>query len=269
MNILKDELPQPLQKYSEVIKSSVKQYIKITGTKQKNNFWDSKFGGEPYFPTTLAYPLDTKNKPMRLLAQINFTEIPECKLLPKKGILQFFISVEDDIYGLNCEDGTRQANYRIIYHEEICLDSSKLITDFSFLQNITNNNVDFPIQNEVRLHFQKKLEPVSSHDYQFKEYLGQTPSQFFDTLNEDIEDFYIDNFSGIGHKLGGYAFFTQCDPREYKKEYRNYDILLLQIDTDEHLDIIWGDSGVANFFITKKDLDKLDFSNVLYNWDCM
>lgn len=120
------------------------------------------------------------------------------------------------------------------------------------------------------MHFQKELEPVSSNDYKFKEYLGQTPSQFFDVLDEEIEDFYSDdNFSGIGHRLGGYAFFTQYDPREYKDEYSDYDILLLQIDTDELLDIMWGDSGVANFFITKKDLERLDFSKVLYNSDRM
>ena len=32
--------------------------------------------------------------------------------------------------------------------------------------------------------------------------------------------------------------------------------------------ILWGDCGVANFFISRTDLEKLDFSRVLYNWDC-
>lgn len=52
--------------------------------------------------------------------------------------------------------------------------------------------------------------------------------------------------------MKGYAFFTQFDLRKYKEEYSGYDILLLQIDTDEHLDIMWGDGGVANFFIKKR-----------------
>ena len=33
-------------------------------------------------------------------------------------------------------------------------------------------------------------------------------------------------------------------------------------------EIIWGDCGVANFFINQKDLENCDFSKVLYNWDC-
>ena len=31
---------------------------------------------------------------------------------------------------------------------------------------------------------------------------------------------------------------------------------------------MWGDCGVGNFFINAEDLKRLDFSNVLYNWDC-
>ena len=63
----------------------------------------------------------------------------------------------------------------------------------------------------------------------------------------------------------GYPSFTQCDPRcgEYQGEYET---LLLQIDSQD--DIMWGDSGIANFFINEKDLRKLDFSNVMYTWDC-
>ena len=47
--------------------------------------------------------------------------------------------------------------------------------------------------------------------------------------------------------------------------------LLLQIDTDyganEHM-IMWGDGGIGNFFIQEDKLKQLDFSSVLYNWDC-
>ena len=73
--------------------------------------------------------------------------------------------------------------------------------------------------------------------------------------------------SGQGSKLGGYPFFTQEDPRTYG-DYPTFDTLLLQIDTDDELDIMWGDSGVANFFIALEDLKKRNFSKVLYNWDC-
>ena len=54
--------------------------------------------------------------------------------------------------------------------------------------------------------------------------------------------------------------------------YFSYNTLLLQIDSmdDEkgNVQTIWGDAGVCNFFINKDKLKNLDFSDILYNWDC-
>ena len=48
-----------------------------------------------------------------------------------------------------------------------------------------------------------------------------------------------------------------------------YNTLLLQLDSDLKSGILmWGDSGEANFIINEKALEELDFSRVLYNWDC-
>ena len=81
------------------------------------------------------------------------------------------------------------------------------------------------------------------------------------------EDEFNEN-SGFGHKLFGYPAFTQVDPRSMVS-YSQY-ILLLQIDSIGVADkeIMWGDSGICNFFITEADLKDKDFSKVLYNWDC-
>ncbi|MFR6587725.1 MAG: DUF1963 domain-containing protein [Ruminococcus sp.] len=37
--------------------------------------------------------------------------------------------------------------------------------------------------------------------------------------------------------------------------------------SDSH-EIMWGDSGICNFFIHSEALRNCDFSEVLYNWDC-
>ena len=81
-----------------------------------------------------------------------------------------------------------------------------------------------------------------------------------------INEKYYEKFETWGHKLLGYPACTQSDPRCYNKKYSKYDTLLLQIDTDS--DIMWGDSGVANFFISKEDMKNKKFDNILYNWDC-
>lgn len=47
-------------------------------------------------------------------------------------------------------------------------------------------------------------------------------------------------------------------------------ILLLQIDSERRngVEIQWGDWGVCNFFIQEAKLKQLDFTKVIYNWDC-
>ena len=90
----------------------------------------------------------------------------------------------------------------------------------------------------------------------------------FSEIDEDTKYDMVDTIAeksiSNGHKMGGYPHFTQEDPRA-----DSHEILLLQIDTDHPFGIMWGDSGISNFFISADDLANADFSNVLYNWDCL
>ena len=86
--------------------------------------------------------------------------------------------------------------------------------------------------------------------------------------NESIEDELMDNsegFTGTGHKIGGYAFFTQTDPRIDEPKFEEY-ILLFQLDSIGEIN--WGDAGVGHLFIHPDDLAKKDFSKVVYHFDC-
>ena len=98
--------------------------------------------------------------------------------------------------------------------------------------------------------------------YEDKEYLSYW--DIWDILEEDkkIGEKLFDG----GHKIGGFPNFTQSDIREIG----DYDILLLQIDSEgtEKNEIMWGDCGIANFFIREKDLKELNFYKTIYNWDC-
>ena len=114
--------------------------------------------------------------------------------------------------------------------------------------------------------------PVSVADFRMNGMLGEDVdlSVMITQGEEEKELFevYEETFAGDGHKIGGYPFFTQTDPRDEDDEYEEYEVLLFQMDSDTEADIMWGDMGVANFFIKEKDLRNLDFSDVLYNWDC-
>ena len=96
---------------------------------------------------------------------------------------------------------------------------------------------------------------------------GRTPEDgtyhwnYWNTLEIEDRDYLWDQLSTDGHHLLGYPYFTQEDPREGA-----YETLLFQMDSDDN--ILWGDCGVANFFIDLEKLKQRDFSDVFYTWDC-
>ncbi len=95
---------------------------------------------------------------------------------------------------------------------------------------------------------------------------GQPP---LDELPKYVEKSIDRRFRAEGHRLGGYPWFTQSDPRKDPR-YAKYDVLLLQIDNHEEkpdVDIHFGRNGVCNFFIPREKLRARDFSDVLYWWD--
>ncbi|MDM8560117.1 YwqG family protein [Candidatus Parabeggiatoa sp. HSG14] len=260
------ELSPELEKFRDKIKSSMKPFISITSRKEENlALWQSKFGGFPYLPKNTEYPKDDQGNPLFLLAQINFSEVPCLEGFPQQGILQFFIA-DDELYGIDFDEPLQQEDFRVIYFSDAQASEEELVTDFSFLPK--PEYMPLSSGTTCSLQFEKKIAPVGADDYHFDELFG---NDFFGQFGKNelaIWKEYTEKFPSSGHKIGGYAYFTQNDPRPPSKNPEEEYVLLLQIDTDNPVDIMWGDSGVGNFFIKKADLEKLDFFKVFYNWDC-
>jgi uncharacterized protein YwqG len=199
------------------------------------------------------------------LAQINFRETPALEGFPEAGYLQVYISAFDDVYGLDFDYPQSQKNFRVIFFEESAVQAYK--ADFSFLDDVMSSEM-LPVHRPHTLNFSKKEEFVGIGDALYERTchvdLFKIAEQY-PAIKNKLEDELCDNFQTNGHKLGGYAYFTQSDPRGYDGKFKDY-VLLLQIDSDN--DIMWGDVGVANFFIHPDDLAKKDFTKVMYNWDC-
>jgi len=263
--------PKELKPYEKALEHTILPFIKIKEQLDKEpKIFESKFGGNPYLPKEAEHPINSYGAPMLLLAQINFSEVPNIKDMPEKGILQFFITGKEEIdYGQDPDNITSQKNFRVIYYNNVITEETQLTTDFSYINEYNLDFDMFPIQREIGLSFEINKEPLSCEDYRFEELCETNKSINSLWKNDDDFDLYSELY-GRGHKVGGYCYFTQTDPRVYSDELREYDVLLLQIDSDENEagDIMFGDAGVANFFIKKEDLKKLSFKDVLYNWDC-
>jgi uncharacterized protein YwqG len=225
--------------------------------------WSSKFGGKAYWPKGAEYPTSKEGEPLYLLSQINFEDMPNLTGYPVSGILQFFIA-DDGNHGLDfdtpLDDIIKKPNgYRVVYHPEFF---SEVEEDLP----VASNNTDLPLSDEFSLIFTLTKEIPSPSDYRFEQIAGDISD-----LDDKVADYFFDGEATNGSKVGGYAFFTQSDPREYEKTDENW-LLLFQMDTDDSDDdfkIMWGDSGVCNFFIRPEQLAKCDFSAVWYTWDCL
>lgn len=272
----------------DILEKNKKPMIEIELFDDKPNLFQSKFGGLPYLPKDKEVPRDKKNRQFTLLAQINIEDLPENNIYPmKEGILQFWI-LDDDTLGLDYD--THLGNgYKVIYYKEI----DKNVTEEEVLEKYKpyeDKDSYFPIQNEFSLKFKIKEGYFSDSDDEFRKIVDREMKKFhlenkekykeilkvyddkeylsywdiWDILEADknIEEKLFNS----SHKIGGYPNFTQSDIREIG----DYEILLLQIESEgtEKNEIMWGDCGIANFFIREKDLKELNFDEVLYNWDC-
>jgi len=257
------DIPTELEPYREIIGKTIKQVVEIKISPNNSiNYWQSKIGGFPYLPKNVVYPQDSSGKYMFLLAQLNFSEVPTLDIFPQ-GILQFYLA-DDELYGLDFDNFITQTNFRVLYFPEPDLNIDNIVTDFDFL----TQPCYAPYSNQFSLSFHQNIQPISVVDFRFKELF----SKFFadeDDYYEFIE-IYTNTFPAKGHRLGGYPDFTQEDPRPYYCQEGESFELLLQIDSDyrEGWEISWGDAGVGNFFIQYSKLKNLDFSKIMYTWDC-
>lgn len=280
-----------IEKYKDFFKKTEREYIHIESTSEltQSSLTSSKLFGKPYVPLNSKdkhpqyknYPTDDNGVYLQMLAQINLSDLPDFKQLPSKGILQFWM-LPDQNYGDNYEVN------KVIYHPEIDINEDNLITDFSFLpipddgclplddpfcrykvseieiDNMRNKfyrdvmNIGYPLS------FEKKKEFVNL-DNMLSKLRG---------INDEACDYIWDNLfyneyydsESKGAKIGGYAYSTQCYVSECIDPEK--DFLLFQIDSNIEAPIMFGDVGVANFFIENKHLKKLKFEESWFNWDC-
>lgn len=277
---------EKLHEFIEILKNiEPKECVSISIKKSKNlPLTNSKFGGLPFVPKNGEIPTNSDGQQLFHLAQINCTELPKNDLYPKTGILQFWILI-DDVYGLDFDLPTSRENMRVIYIADTSNGCSEDEVRHMYQPFVYDDDFVYsPLQKEnaeFSLVFEKKMKGISTSDYQFDKIFLEKWNQFFpensiedmyDLDDEIMEEIFDTLTSEANHQIWGYPYFTQEDPRVSEK-YQKYNELLLQIDSefdeaDRGWDIIWWDCGVANFFISKENLDAQNFDDVLYNWDC-
>ena len=249
--------------------------------------FESKAGGTPYLPRDMSWPLDSRGIGMGLLAQVDCAGLAGLPDFPATGLLQFF-TAWDEVFGADFDDPVTQKGFRVFYHETVdrsvtadgveakrpplpededpefltplCEGPCRIVLKAPVEQGINGNDLRFdPLFTEKW----NRARPDLRIEREWKLH-----SLVTDRLR-DYDATAQPGWDSPFHQLGGYPYFTQQDPRPGK--YEDLDVLLFQLDSDyqEKKDLVlWGDCGVANFFINRDALKRRDFSQVCYNWDC-
>lgn len=261
------KLPLEIEKYRKDIEKTKNNFIKITTDVMDRTLLslESKIGGIPYMPIGYDYPIIDGVKG-KMFAQINLNDIKFLKsdlleeillAMPKdKGVLQFWYASDSDYCGL--EFNGNKNRVEVVYIPCSSLDEKGLLADEMEIAYATN----FVVDSELKLNFTQGLDYLSLSD----EYNVVKLYNGINFTDSEVDSFYESDLDNYGSKIGGYATFSQSDPREYDGDIENQMVLLFQVDSDDNL--MWGDSGVGNWFVPLSDLKKLDFSRVMFNWDC-
>lgn len=243
----------------------------------------SKVGGSPDLPKEFDWPLN-KERPIDYLLQINLKDLqphPQQAALPAGGLLTFFYDILDEPWGYDPKD---QDGFRVLY-----------TADLGGLQ-------PKPIPND------ENALPERSMTFYSKVTLPNSGSRAYDKmtadahLSDDEEDRYLEflsdyealysaNQSSAHHQMLGHSANIQgdmqleaqlvtngiyCgDPTGYEDPRANVLekgaddwMLLLQFDSDESVDVMWGDCGMLYYWVQSDDLKDSCFENVWMTSQC-
>lgn len=237
--------------------------------------YQSKFGGIPYLPEHFPYPHSKLHpeQPLRLLAQINFAEMPHLDDYPEQGILQIYLNPADDQY-FGCDkqlahfehmQPENQSEYRVIYHETVDM-SAPLSND------IPAYDGEFLAEQPERITFAEKVGymPYDSGSDAFLEAFAEIYNSYAEQPVESKDALLALDGCELAlektfpnrarHQLGGYRADV------WDARWMDTEVLLLQIISDDSMQ--WGDDGIAHFTMKRDDLRRRDFSRVDYDWEC-
>lgn len=245
-----------IEKFKEFTK---KDCFKIDIIDEIPGIFDNKIGGNPYLPVGIEYPKDNGGNYMPLLLQINLKDI-ELDGYPKEGIVEIYTDKDVDY---PCQYVVKYFKEGLEYQMELPqIDTSHYICKDSY-----------------KIKLSKDISYMPINDYRFKDIMCKIINEYYN-LNlktlKDIDDFFeCDDWYEKFEKntanplitIGGYANFTQTDPREYR--FKDKEECLFKLDSyynSRKFNI--GDIGILFALISQEDIKNGNFENTVVDWDC-
>jgi uncharacterized protein YwqG len=262
------------QEIENEIKTYAKPAIHLIESEDETVF--SKMGRTPDVPDGFEWPT-WNGKPLAFLTQLKFSEINPRGLLPHlpdSGLLYVFYDEEQSAWGFDPKD---KGSWRLLFFEE------------------GGDLKERPCPDGLETRYGLKYIAAKQIDTYPPSGVGSLDELLGD--DDDMVDAYYDLRDGVygelpSHHLGGYPDPIQGEDMEldcqlasnglYCGDESGYNderaktlgdgksdwTLLLQIDSDDDTEMMWGDCGILYFWIKKDDLAARDFDDVWMILQC-
>lgn len=244
----------------------------------------SKMGGRPDLPRSIQWPYETQRAPnsrdrllkhtaelkpllpLSFIAQINLSEVSALdleKALPASGIIYFFYSAEQDVWGFDPRDssgfkvlftdGEDDKLSRVDFPDELP-DHSRF--DSCSVRPVREIDLPTPWSEPMRGLFENEIEENSYNDL-CDEPIVNKMFGYADNIQAEmeLECELVTNGIYVGDPEGYH------DPRvESLKRNLETWTLLLQVDSNENdCGMMWGDVGRLFYWIRRDDLRRRKF----------
>jgi uncharacterized protein YwqG len=243
----------------------------------------SKLGGNPDLPDGFQWP-EFRGKPLHFVLQVNLkdiAEMPKLKgLLPQTGLLSFFYDLEEQPWGYDPAeiDGFHVCYFKSEVELSRCMtkrpDSALAEFELEFREELSLPGLGHRAANALANPTDWTDDMYDAYSVLVADLGSQTPGRsggkhrllgHSENIQGDmqLEAQLVTNGLYCGN-ASGYE-----DPRRASLEERADDwILLLQLDSDDVGNFMWGDSGMLYFWIRKQDLIELRFDRVWMTLQC-
>lgn len=263
----------------EYFKETIRQGIRLSKKEIEtyNEIGLSRVGGDPDLPAMVDWPVNSDGTPMTFLAQLRLNELVPydvSTLLPAKGMLYFFIGIDEPAYGIE---------HKVIYLTEDKLQEARRCAspEVTALEDVFTG---------YRVNARSTMEPPNygyvdydiveddEHDYEQYEELC------FELNDENSSDLAVMfgypstqhgdcEYEAALHLLTGQKYnysmdsaleqiadYFKGDSDRAKQEVQDT-LLLLALDSDQDVGFCWWDAGELQFYIRKEDLLAGNFAN--------
>lgn len=267
-----DELP--LSRVAAQLKALIRTAVTIepkTVAEDGIEVGASKIGGLPDLPDGTEWPT-WQDVPLAFIAQFRLADLAEHDVedaLPDAGMLCFFYDARQETWGLDPED---RGSWQVLYVESDAtpLARSPMPDGLPEVSRFRACELEFSAT--------ANLPPYDSADAQTLE-LTEREQDAYMTLLDQVMGADLEGSKLLGHpdsiqadmQEGCQLAFTggSADPDALELAQGTTDWrLLLQIDSEDEAEMMWGDAGMIYYWVRKQDLQARKFDDVWLVLQC-